>query len=218
MTYHRLVPAHRRFMARALIVLAGCSSPRGRPAPVPAPPPRADANSTQRQAPESPLARVLRQVDAFNRHDLDAFMATYASDVEVRSLGARDTVSIRGAEALRASTATLFRNFPGRHVDVLVQAEAGAYVTLHERATNAAGKAGFTSIYVYEVRDGLIARVWNTTPVRGNGPAAEARSGADSERSPASDSTSVREVALRFLAVFDSLQWEPFRAPNPASR
>ncbi len=158
-------------------------------------PARADAEPL-----ESPLALVLRQVDAFNRHDLDAFMATYASDVEARSLGARDTVTIRGAQALRASTADIFRSFPDRHVDVLSQAEAGPFVALHERATNAPGRAGITSIYVYEVRGGRIVRLWSTVPVRAGASPTESRAAGDSVRSHGSDSTSVRAASVESLA------------------
>lgn len=122
----------------------------------------------------SPLALVLRQVDAFNAHDADAFAAACADDAEQRVLGPRDSVEIRGRRGFRDRAAALFRRAPALRVEVLSRLEAGPYVVLHERATGTPDGRVSDAVYTYEVQGDLITRVWRTRRVPGD-PAAGGR-------------------------------------------
>ena len=79
----------------------------------------------QRQQPTDltyPAILVARQVDAFNRRDLDAFVATYSPDIEMRTLGT-DSVEVRGHKALRDAfkfLLTVPKEFHARTVEQIV--------------------------------------------------------------------------------------------------
>ena len=53
---------------------------------------------------------VERQVDAYNRRDIDAFLACYAPDAVIED--ATGTVVMRGHDAMRAAYNDLFRASP----------------------------------------------------------------------------------------------------------
>ena len=100
-------------------------------------------------------AVVQRQLEAYNRHDIEAFTATYAEDVEIISHPGK--VEMKGKAALRSVYAPLFAQMkptarvPHRTVmgDRIADVEA---ITL-------AGAEYCCALAIYEVKDGLIRRV-----------------------------------------------------------
>ncbi|MGY4514447.1 nuclear transport factor 2 family protein [Lysobacter sp. HA18] len=111
---------------------------------------------------DDPVAVVRRQLDAYNRHDLDAFMATYAADAKVwRMPGAAPALD--GADAIRAFYRDSRFNVPTLHAELVARTSLGHKVVDHERVTGL-GATPTEALAVYEVVDGRIATVWLFKP------------------------------------------------------
>jgi hypothetical protein len=100
---------------------------------------------------------VERQLDAYNRQDLDAYVACYAPDVIVASLNG--AVTETGREALRARYAKAFAAFPENHARIVSRMVVGNIVVDHEDVSRGPGKEQFEIIAIYTIKDGLIGRV-----------------------------------------------------------
>ncbi|MDH6705872.1 uncharacterized protein (TIGR02246 family) [Kitasatospora sp. MAA19] len=101
-----------------------------------------------------PALVVDRQLAAYNNHDLDAFVATYAEDV---SITRRDGSSLHGREALRAVYGPMFA--AGRcRAEIVGRLTEGDRVVDHEVAHGLAADP-VRVLVAYRVRDGLIDRV-----------------------------------------------------------
>ncbi|MEZ0106056.1 hypothetical protein ABH920_000037 [Catenulispora sp. EB89] len=101
-----------------------------------------------------PREVVEQQLAAYNSHDIDAFVATYAEDVVVnRSDGSR----LEGRQALRDKYAGQF--VEGRcRAEILARLSEGDWVVDHEVAHGLADDP-VRVLVAYRVRDGLIDRV-----------------------------------------------------------
>ena len=113
----------------------------------------------------TPEAVVLRAyLDAYNRHEPDMVAALLSPKVKWYSLNA-DKLSTDGdgREALRMWLTGYFKSLPDARSDFLAIEQAGAFLSVRERASWTA-KDGTShsqqSNSVYEIRDGLIERVW----------------------------------------------------------
>lgn len=101
-----------------------------------------------------PREVVERQLTAYNRHDIDAFTATYAQDVVVRR---RDGSRLEGRHALRDAYTPQFTQ--GRcRAEILGRLVEGAWVVDHELAHGLADEP-VRVLVAYRVREGLIDRV-----------------------------------------------------------
>lgn len=111
-----------------------------------------------------PEAVVRANLQAFNLQDVDALVATVAEDFAWFNVdGDKMAVETRGREALRKGMQDYFKSLPSARSELESLAVNGVYVSVRERASwkNRAGEArSQASIAVYEVRDGLIKRVW----------------------------------------------------------
>ena len=106
--------------------------------------------------PDGPEALSQRQLNAYNVRNLEAFLAPYAEDVEIRDLDGK--VVSKGREALRTRYGALFAQSPSLHCELRGRVTAGSWVVDEERVT------GFDPSVVhvlamYEVVNGRIARV-----------------------------------------------------------
>lgn len=113
--------------------------------------------------PLTPLARVTAQIEAFNRHDADALAAGVAPDFVWFSVTSdATTVESRGREELRSGMRTYFRGLPDVSSKIEHLAVAGNFVSCRETVswTSKKGPRRQSCLTVYEVRDGLIFRVW----------------------------------------------------------
>jgi hypothetical protein len=121
-------------------------------------------------------AVVLRAyLDAYNRHEPDAVAALLAPKVKWFSLDA-DKLSTDGdgREALRTWLTSDFKSLPDVRSDFLTIEQIGAFLSVRERASWTAKdgmKASQQSHSVYEIRDGLIERVWYFPSVKDPAPA-----------------------------------------------
>lgn len=101
----------------------------------------------------SPLDTVRAQLDAFNAHDLDAFVATYADDAVVTGVAPEP---IAGSDAIRAFYEPRLQNPDLSCVIETTVLFGDRWVVAQEQVVNA-GVATET-IATFDVVDGRIAR------------------------------------------------------------
>src|SRR4051794_16977385 len=106
-----------------------------------------------------PAKLVARQADAYNSRDLDAFVATYSPDIELRTLG-NDSVEVRGHKALREAYKFLLTVPKEFHAATVEQIVSGPFVVALEHLEGLPEPLAFDPVVIYEVRDSLIRRVW----------------------------------------------------------
>jgi hypothetical protein len=110
------------------------------------------------------IATVRAQVAAFNQHDPDAVAALLSPTVKWFSLdGDKLGVDGDGREAIRTWLTGYFKNLPDVKSDMLDVSQLGPFVSYRERASWTAKdgtKRSQQALATYEVRDGLIVRVW----------------------------------------------------------
>lgn len=94
------------------------------------------------------------RMDAYNRHDLEAFLATYADDVQIFTFPTRRLGG--GLDHMRRLFAPVFEAGEVR-VRIHHQIAKDSYVVNHETVTQGGKETEYVS--VYEVRDGRIVSV-----------------------------------------------------------
>ncbi len=98
------------------------------------------------------------QLDAYNAHDINAFVACYAQDVEVRNLKTNELLS-EGREAMRKGYGEMFEAYPDVHAHVTSRTVLNDMVFDHEYVTGRGEP--IIVMAVYQVgEDGLIQKVW----------------------------------------------------------
>lgn len=103
--------------------------------------------------PDEPETVVQRQLEAYNAHDLEAFLATYAEDIELER---HNEVSV-GLEAMRARYGPIFA--AGRcRAEISARMRQGEWVVDHETAYGL-GPEPISVLVAYRVRGGVIDRV-----------------------------------------------------------
>jgi uncharacterized protein (TIGR02246 family) len=116
--------------------------------------------ASQSAADTLPVRVAERQIETFNRRDLDGFMALYADDAVVAEFPS-GTVLWRGKAAIRERYAAMFRTLPRDFPPVRVEPRIvdGAFVIDYEAWDAKPGEPNH-AIWMYEVRGGLIRRAW----------------------------------------------------------
>jgi hypothetical protein len=108
----------------------------------------------------SPAATVQRQIDRFNAHDLEGYLALFAEDLEVAELPASDW-GTRNKAWLRGVYAERFRTNPDLRASTEAQLVSGTFVIETERIRGRVGQAGpLDVVVVYQVKEGKIVRMW----------------------------------------------------------
>jgi hypothetical protein len=119
---------------------------------------RSDSPSTSSQKQPSPAEQVVqRQFDAYNRRDLDAFVAAHASGVRVYRYP--DSLVIDGRDALRERAGKLFANAPKLHATVDDRMTQDDLVIWKETVNGMPSGKTSTAVSIWEVHDGLITRI-----------------------------------------------------------
>ncbi len=100
-------------------------------------------------------AVIQRQLDAYNRRDLDAWLATYAEDAQQFEFPG--TLLASGHSQIRARSAPLFTE-PNLHAQLIKRTVIGNIVIDQEKVTRTfpEGPGHIELICIFEVRDGLI--------------------------------------------------------------
>jgi imidazolonepropionase-like amidohydrolase len=109
--------------------------------------------------PASPEAVVQRQLEAYNAHDLEGFVATYAEDIEIFDLPGAAAKS-SGKAKLRATYGGMFKQLPQLRCDVVDRMVEGPFVIDQEVCRAKPGDRPFRAAAIYQVDKGLIRRVW----------------------------------------------------------
>jgi hypothetical protein len=109
-------------------------------------------------APDTPAGPVQRQLDAYNAHDLDRFLAEYTDDVRVyRPPSAVPVLS--GKAAFGEHYAKHRFNLPGLHARLVDRIVCGNIVVDHEDVSGV-GDKHIAAVAVYEVVGDRIRTVW----------------------------------------------------------
>ncbi len=102
-----------------------------------------------------------RQVEAYNAHDLDALMLTYAESAQQFEHPSQLLAS--GSAAIRERFATRFQE-PNLHAHLINRIVSGNLVIDHEKVTRTfpEGPGTLELVAIYEVLAGKITRAWFT--------------------------------------------------------
>jgi len=107
----------------------------------------------------SPTATVQRQIELFNAHDLDGFLALFAEDVEVAELPGTSAPVAKAR--LRELYAARFKANPELRASAEAQLVSGTFVIQKERIKGRAGKSeALEAVVIYQVKAGKIVRMW----------------------------------------------------------
>ena len=106
----------------------------------------------------SPADPVQRQLDAYNAHDLERFLAEYTDDIQVFRPPASDPV-LSGKKAFGEHYAKNRFNLPNLHARLVNRIVSGNIVVDHEDITGLS-EAGLAAVAIYRVIDGRIQAVW----------------------------------------------------------
>ena len=106
-----------------------------------------------------PEAIVQAQLEAYNAHDIDAFVATYADDAQIFEHPAK--LLATGPAQLRERYTARFKE-PNLRAVVAKRIVMGNMVIDHERVTRTfpEGPGMLEAVAIYEVQSGKIAKVW----------------------------------------------------------
>jgi hypothetical protein len=105
------------------------------------------------------LQIVQQQLDAYNAGQLDAFTACYSPAITLTRLPEGE-VAFQGLDELRPAYGQLFSANPNLHCTIAERIVLGRFVIDHERIAGYADGNEAEAVVIYEVADGLIARVW----------------------------------------------------------
>lgn len=109
--------------------------------------------------PHHPASVVQRQLEAYNAHDIDALLATYADEAEQFEHPA--TLLACGAGEIRTRMHIRFTE-PNLRATLLNRIVMGTFVVDHERVmrTFPEGPSTQELVAIYEVKEGRIAKAW----------------------------------------------------------
>jgi len=119
--------------------------------------PLAPGGATAQETESSALAVARALMDAFNEHDADAMAALVTSDFELYYFDEDGAASLstKGPEQLRADMVSYFASRPSVRSTIVGAIDGPVFVSFREQIVG-----GQSSLAVYEVRRGLIRRVW----------------------------------------------------------
>lgn len=133
----------------ALVIILGCIL--------------AESYATLARQPANNETVVRKFEAAFNKHDVAAMTALVTDDAQWLSVvGDKLRVETSGKAALVTWLTGYFKSCPSCRSEFESLMVAGSFVTVHERARweSKSGPKAQRSLGVYEVRSGLIRRVW----------------------------------------------------------
>ena len=107
----------------------------------------------------SPTRTVERQIELFNAHDLEGFLALFADELEVFTLPG-DSAST-GKARLRELYTECFKANPDLHASAEAQMVSGDFVIQKEKIKGRAGKEALVAVSIYQVKAGKILRMWS---------------------------------------------------------
>lgn len=100
---------------------------------------------------------VQRQLDAYNKQDIEAFLACYSEDAVLATFNGDVTFS--GLAAIRKRHEDLFYEFPKNHAKLANRIDLGTTVIDHEQVERSPGGDRFEVAAIYTIKGGKIVRV-----------------------------------------------------------
>jgi hypothetical protein len=113
-------------------------------------------NSTVSRAVSEAEKIVQEQLDAYNRHDVEAFLTTYSPEIKLYEFPDKELSS--GLDSMRKTYGNLFEREPDRKARIAKRIVQGDHVIDHEEVSGGGRK--FTAVAIYRVKGGKIAAVW----------------------------------------------------------
>lgn len=98
---------------------------------------------------------VQKQLDAYNARDIEAFLATYSSDITLYNFP--NTLRTDGVDAMRKGYGRYFESTPDLHAEIKNRIVIGNTVIDEEEVT--ANGNTFNAVAIYEVENGKISKV-----------------------------------------------------------
>jgi len=108
---------------------------------------------------ETPEALVQRQLNAYNFRNIEAFLETYADDVEVYD--DKDHLLYKGKEEMRKIYSKRFDNTPGLHCEILNRTIQGN-VVIDKEHVQLGDDHFIEGVVMYQVEEGKIKKVYLT--------------------------------------------------------
>ncbi|RYF48560.1 MAG: amidohydrolase, partial [Cytophagaceae bacterium] len=109
---------------------------------------------------DKPEDLAQRQLNAYNAHDIEAFLEPYAEDIELYDLP--NKLISKGKDAMRQAYGKFFTNTPALHCELVNRMVVGNTVVDHERVTVVADKAPREAVAIYKIENGKIKKVYFT--------------------------------------------------------
>ena len=125
----------------------------------------------------SPEAVVQLQLERYNAHDLEGFLATYAEDAEIFDLPNTAKPSVAGVAKMREVYGKLFAALPELRCEVGNRLVEGQFVIDQEICRESPRGPVFRASAIYQVEGGKIRRVWFADPMFGMAPPPAAAGG-----------------------------------------
>jgi imidazolonepropionase-like amidohydrolase len=110
--------------------------------------------------PATPESIVQRQLERYNAHDLEGFLATYADDAEIFDAPGAARPSMAGKAALRKVYGDMFAQLKALACRSAQRIVEGDHVIDQEVCWLEAGKPPVDAAAIYQVENGRIRRVW----------------------------------------------------------
>lgn len=104
----------------------------------------------------TPESLAQKQLEAYNAHNIDAFVEPYADDVEI--YGFPDKLLYKGKETMRKDYGEFFKNTPKLHCELKNRIVQGNTVIDKEYITGA-GKT-FEAVAIYQIENNKIKKVY----------------------------------------------------------
>lgn len=105
----------------------------------------------------SPEQLAQQQLDAYNGHNLNAFLAPYAEDVKIYTFP--DKLNFEGKETMRKNY-QFIEQTPDLHCELVNRIVEGNTVIDHEKVTVSKDRPPFNAVAIYKIKDGKIAEVY----------------------------------------------------------
>lgn len=105
-----------------------------------------------------PVDVVQRQLDAYNKQDIKAFVAQFADSVNVYTNIGDAQPSLVGRAAIEKRYGELFKKYPKNYSTLTGRIVNNAFVIDHEYISGR--EAPMQVVAIYEVKNGLIINCW----------------------------------------------------------
>ncbi|HAQ06274.1 MAG TPA: steroid delta-isomerase [Bacillus bacterium] len=100
-----------------------------------------------------------KQLDAYNKQDLEGFLSVYSEDVEILEFPSNNVMT-RGIEDMKIRYEKLFKENPNNHAELLSRIVHDNKVIDHEYVTGRNSGVEKNAVAIYEIQGDKIVKVW----------------------------------------------------------